>query len=183
MRLRRSERPDAALRFLVHDRPVEWLDRVYGPQTERVDRTVGDFVLERRDGLYAYQLAVVVDDLFMEIDEVVRGADLLGSTARQIQLVEALGGTPPSYAHVPLVVNAQGEKLSKRDAGLTLRSLRESGVRPEALAGYLGWSLGILDRAMPCPAGDLISRFSWESVGKETWVLPEDLAEELRRDG
>jgi glutamyl-tRNA synthetase len=182
-RLRRSGRPDAALRFLVHDRPVEWRDRVYGPRSERVDQTVGDFVLKRRDGLYAYQLAVVVDDLLMEITEVVRGADLLGSTARQIQLVEALGGAPPIYAHVPLVVNAQGEKLSKRDAGLTLRALRGSGVRPETLVGWLARSLGLLERPEAIPAAGLISRFSWESVGKETWVLPEDLAGELRWAG
>jgi glutamyl-tRNA synthetase len=167
---------DAAIRFQVHDRPVEWIDRIYGHQTERVDQTVGDFVLKRRDGLYAYQLAVVVDDLLMGINEVVRGADLLDSTARQIQLIEALGRTPPAYAHVPLVVNAQGEKLSKRDAGLTLRSLREAGVRPEALAGYLGWSLGILDRSEPCPAAELVPLFSWEKVRRETWVLaPNDL--------
>lgn len=182
-RLRSSERPDAALRFLVHDRPVEWLDRVHGLQTERVDRTVGDFVLKRRDGLWAYQLAVVVDDLLMEIDEVVRGADLLDSTARQIQLIEALGGRPPAYAHVPLVVNAHGEKLSKRDAGLTLRSLREAGVRPEALAGCLGWSLGLLDRPESCAAAELIARFSWERIGNESWVLPEDLAEICRPAG
>lgn len=164
---------DAAIRFLVHDRPVEWIDRVYGRQVERVDRTVGDFVLKRRDGLYAYQLAVVVDDLLMGINEVVRGADLLDSTARQIQLVEALGGEPPAYAHVPLVVNEQGEKLSKRDAGLTLRSLREEGVRPEELAGWLGWSLGILDRPEPCPAAELVPGFGWEKVGREAWRFPE----------
>jgi glutamyl-tRNA synthetase len=179
-RLRSSGRPDAALRFLVHDRPVEWTDRVQGPQTERVDRTVGDFVLKRRDGLWAYQLAVVVDDLLMEIDEVVRGADLLDSTARQIQLIEALGGNAPVYAHVPLVVNAQGEKLSKRDAGLTLHSLRESGVRPESLAGYLGWSLGLLDRPEASAAEDLVGRFTWEKIGKETWRLPEDLGASLK---
>lgn len=162
---------DAAIRFQVHDRPVEWIDRVYGRQIERVDQTVGDFVLKRRDGLYAYQLAVVVDDLLMGINEVVRGADLLDSTARQIQLIEALGGTPPAYAHVPLVVNAQGEKLSKRDAGLTLRSLREGGMHPEELAGYLGWSLGILERPEPCTAAELVPLFAWEKVRRETWVM------------
>jgi glutamyl-tRNA synthetase len=161
---------DAAIRFQAHGRPVEWIDRVYGRQVERVDQTVGDFVLKRRDGLYAYQLAVVVDDLLMGINEVVRGADLLDSTARQIQLIEALGGKPPSYAHIPLVVNAQGEKLSKRDAGLTLRSLRE-GMRPEELAGYLGWSLGLLDRAEACPAVELVPRFSWEKVRRDAWVV------------
>lgn len=162
---------DAAIRFQVHDKPVEWTDRVQGRQVERVDQTVGDFVLKRRDGLYAYQLAVVVDDLLMGINEVVRGADLLDSTARQIQLVEALGGTPPAWAHVPLVVNAQGEKLSKREAGLTLRSLREEGLKPEELAGWMGWSLGLLDRAEPCTAAELVPLFAWDKVRREAWVV------------
>src|SRR4029077_16225131 len=135
-RLREAARPDAAIRFRVHGRPVSFVDRVQGPITERVGLAVGDFLLKRRDGLWAYQLAVVVDDLAMEIGDVVRGADLLASTARQLQLIAALGGTPPTYAHVPLMVNARGEKLSKRDQGLTLRSLREAGVAPEAVAGY-----------------------------------------------
>ncbi len=182
-RLRNAERPGAALRFLVHDQPVPFTDRVYGPITERVDLAVGDFVLKRRDGLYAYQLAVVVDDLLMGIDDVVRGADLLASTARQIQLIEALGGAPPAYAHVPLVVNAGGEKLSKRDGGWTLRSLRESGVRPEAVTGYLAFSLGLLERPEPCRPGDLIPIFSWDRIalaGCKDWVLPADLAGLLR---
>ncbi|HEX7183282.1 MAG TPA: tRNA glutamyl-Q(34) synthetase GluQRS [Thermoanaerobaculia bacterium] len=172
----RASHPDAAIRFLVHDRPVTWRDRVQGERTERVDQTVGDFVLKRRDGLYAYQLAVVVDDLLMDITEVVRGADLLDSTARQIQLIEALGGTPPAYAHVPLVVNARGDKLSKRDQALTLRSLRESGTDPEPLVGWLAWSLGLLDRSEPCRPIDLVREFSWDRVGRETWVLPADWA-------
>ena len=141
-----------------------------------MDLTVGDFVLKRRDGLWAYQLAVVVDDLAMAIDDVVRGADLLASTARQIQLVEALGGTPPAYAHVPLMVTARGEKLSKRDRGLTLRSLREAGTAPEAVAGYLAHSLGLLDRPEPCHPADLVAVFAWEKIGRADWVLPEDLA-------
>lgn len=170
------ERPDAALRFLVHHRPVSFVDRVCGPVTERVDLAVGDFVLKRRDGLYAYQLAVVVDDLLMGIGDVVRGADLLASTARQIQLFEALGGTPPAWAHVPLVVNARGEKLSKRDRGVTLRSLREAGVHPEAFVGYLAWSLGLLDRPEPCRPAELIPAFSWERIRREDWRLPEDPA-------
>ena len=174
-RLREEARPDAAIRFRVHDRPVSFVDRVQGPIEERVDLAVGDFVLKRRDGLWAYQLAVVVDDLAMAIDDVVRGADLLASTARQIQLVEALGGTPPAYAHVPLMVNARGEKLSKRDRGLTLRSLREAGVAPEAVAGYLAHSLGLLDRPEPCRPADLVPVFAWERIGRGDWVLPEDL--------
>jgi len=171
-----DERPDAAIRFLVHDRPVTFVDRVQGPIVERVDLAVGDFVLKRRDGLWAYQLAVVVDDLAMKIDDVVRGADLLASTARQIQLIEALGGAPPAYAHVPLMVNARGGKLSKRDQGLTLRSLRAAGVTPEAVVGYLAHSLGLLDRPEPCRPADLVPVFAWERIGRADWVLPEDLA-------
>ncbi len=180
-RLRAAARPEAAIRFRVHERPVCFVDRLCGPVTERVDLAVGDFVLKRRDGLYAYQLAVVVDDLAMGIDDVVRGADLLASTARQIQLVEALGGTPPEYAHVPLMVTARGEKLSKRDQALTLRSLREAGVRPQDLAGYLACSLGLIDRPEPCHPADLVAVFAWERIGRGDWSLPEDLAGALAR--
>jgi glutamyl-tRNA synthetase len=174
-RLCGSGQAEAAIRFRVHDRPVSFTDRVFGLMTEQVDRTVGDFVLKRRDGLYAYQLAVVVDDLAMGIDDVVRGADLLASTARQTQLIEALGGVPPEYAHVPLVVNVRGEKLSKRDRSLTLRSLRESGVRPETVTGYLAFSLGLVDRPEPCRPADLAKVFAWERIGRVDWVLPEEL--------
>jgi len=178
--LRMSPEPDAAIRFLVESRPVMFEDRVYGSVEERTDLTTGDFVLKRRDGFYAYQLAVVVDDLLMGINEVVRGADLLDSTGRQIQLTEALGGAPPAYAHVPLVVNSRGEKLSKRDAGLTLRALRQYGVKAEQLAGFLGYSLGLLDRPTPVTASELVESFAWPKVPKQPLVLPDDLPERLR---
>lgn len=171
-----SDPPVAALRFLVQDTPVTFDDRVAGPLVEHVDRTVGDFVLRRRDGLYAYQLAVVVDDLLMEIDDVVRGRDLLDSTARQIQLLTALGGRVPAYAHVPLLLNAQGEKLSKRDEGLTLASLHEAGVEPRRLVGYLAWSLGWLNRPEACTPDDLIDGFDWAKTSSKDWTLPDDLA-------
>lgn len=167
---------EAALRFVVDPRPVTFDDRVEGPVTERVGETVGDFVLKRRDGRYAYQLAVVVDDLAMEIDDVVRGRDLLESTARQIQLLCALGGTVPAYAHVPLVQNSRGEKLSKRDEGLTLRALRHAGVTSEQLVGYLAFSLGLLDRPEGCRPADLVPGFDWGRIRRRDWVLPDDLA-------
>ena len=172
---------DAAIRFQVHGRPLVFEDRVYGTITERVDETVGDFVLKRRDGLYAYQLAVVVDDLLMGIGEVVRGEDLLASTARQIQLIEALGGTPPAYAHLPLVVDVTGAKLSKRDASLDLHALRAAGVQPAQLAGYLGYSLGLLPEPARCTAANLVSRFRWDVLSKAPWQLPGDLTTELLR--
>ena len=180
-RLRGMDDPDAALRFVVHDRPVTFEDRVQGTVSERVSETTGDFVLKRRDGLFAYQLAVVADDLAMGITEVVRGADLLDSTARQLQLIEALGGEPPMYAHLPLVLNAEGEKLSKRDEALTLRSLRESGAAPEALVGALAHSLGLAETPEPCTTASLVERFAWERVRRDPWRLPADFAERLRR--
>jgi glutamyl-Q tRNA(Asp) synthetase len=104
-----------ALRFRVPDREVLFVDRVQGEQRANVARTVGDFVLRRRDGLFAYQLAVVVDDAEQGITDVVRGNDLLSSTARQILLQEALGLPRPAYMHLPLAVDDKGLKLSKTD--------------------------------------------------------------------
>jgi glutamyl-tRNA synthetase len=167
---------DAALRFRVEEGEVRFADRLQGEQVERVDRTVGDFVLKRRDGLYAYQLAVVVDDLRMGIDEVVRGADLLASTARQIALCEALGGTPPAYAHVPLVLDAQGGKLSKRDAAADIASLRAGGAAAEQVVGYLAWSLGLLAAPAARRAADLVPLFAWRRLGRAPFRLPADPA-------
>jgi glutamyl-tRNA synthetase len=170
----RAPRPDAALRFRTDAREVRFVDRVHGEQVERVDLTAGDFVLKRRDGLYAYQLAVVVDDLAMEIDEVVRGADLLASTARQAQLLDALGGTRPAYAHLPLMLATDGGKLSKRHPELTLASLRAAGARPEQVTGYLAWSLGLLDAPRACLPADLVTAFDWRRIGRDDFVTPAD---------
>ncbi len=178
-RHRAQARPEAALRFRVEKGLVAFEDRVYGEQQEDVAGAVGDFVLKRRDGLYAYQLAVVVDDLAMGINEVVRGRDLLDSTARQMQLIAALGGRPPAYAHLPLVLNAAGEKLSKRDAGLTLAALREAGARPEALVGAFAHSLGLLDRAEPVSATELVALFDWNRLSTEDWVLSQNFTSTL----
>ncbi len=174
-------RHDLALRFAVASEPVSFVDRVYGTLAERTDLTVGDFVVKRRDGVYAYQLAVVVDDAAMGVTEVVRGADLLSSTGRQIQLYEALSLPAPAFAHLPLVRNAAGEKLSKRDRGLSVRALREDGIPAEALVGYLAYSLGLLSEPKSMAAVDLISDFSWKRIRREDWMLPEDLGRILRR--
>ena len=172
---------NAAIRFLVPEGEIAFQDRLYGAQQQDVAKTVGDFVLRRRDGLFSYQLAVVVDDLRMGITEVVRGKDLLSSTARQILLVHALGGKSPAYGHVPLVVNAEGKKLSKRDQGLTVASLRESGVSPRVLVGYLAFSLGLLPYPQPQRPHDLVAHFAWPRIThKRVWQLPHDLAASLR---
>ncbi len=167
------------IRFKVGPGIRAFTDLVQGRIEQDVQAAVGDFVVKRRDGLFAYQLAVVVDDLAMEISEVVRGEDLLHSTARQLMLIEALGGKPPVYAHVPLIRNAEGEKLSKRDAGLTLRALREAGVRPEQLVGYFAYSLGLINEIIPVTPGALLPYFRWEKIAKKDWVLPADLVAQL----
>jgi glutamyl-tRNA synthetase len=170
----RAPRPDAALRFRAGEREVRFVDRIQGEQVERVDLAVGDFVLKRRDGFYAYQLAVVVDDLRMGIDDVVRGADLLASTARQLQLLEALGGPVPAYAHVPLVLGERGEKLSKRDPAPTLAGLRAAGASPEQVVGYLAFSLGLLPTARACRPADLLPELDWRRIGTADFVAPAD---------
>lgn len=114
-----APRPDPAIRLRVADGcEIAFEDAVHGRITQRVDRDVGDFVLLRTDGLWAYQLAVVVDDAEQGISDVVRGADLLDSTPRQVLLQQALGLPTPRYTHLPLLLGDDGRKLSKSDAAL-----------------------------------------------------------------
>ena len=118
-------------RFRVPDgRTIAFSDALQGTVCRTAGVDFGDFVVWRRDDLAAYELAVVADDHAMEIAEVVRGADLLTSTARQILLYEALGWTPPAFCHAPLVCDASGQRLAKRTGGLAIRELREAGWTP-----------------------------------------------------
>jgi len=110
----RAVRPAHAMRIRVDRARIDFTDRVQGPQAQDLARDVGDFVVRRADGLFAYQLAVVVDDDAQGVTHVVRGADLLVSTPRQIHLQRLLGYAPPSYMHVPIAIDARGEKLSKQ---------------------------------------------------------------------
>ena len=173
-----AARADAALRFRVEPGVVGWDDAVVGRVEEDVARAVGDVVLRRRDGVFAYQLAVVVDDLAMGVTEVVRGQDLLDSTARQILLIRALGGVEPRYAHLPLVVGDDGEKLSKRDGSLTVRALREAGVAATALVGWLAAALGQGDLGPRTPS-EVAASFDLARVRPEPIVVPGDLADRL----
>ncbi|MFN7990038.1 MAG: tRNA glutamyl-Q(34) synthetase GluQRS [Thermoanaerobaculia bacterium] len=126
-------RAPRAVRFRVPEGTIAFEDRVRGRVDEDVARAVGDFVVKRADGPFAYQLAVVVDDAAQGVTEVVRGGDLLSSTARQIALQEALGLPTPAYAHLPLVLGPDGRKLGKRDGALPLDALDERRAR-ETLA-------------------------------------------------
>jgi glutamyl-tRNA synthetase len=127
----------------------------------------------------AYQLAVVVDDAVQGVTEVVRGDDLIPSTPRQLLLYDALGLRPPSFAHVPLVVGPDGRRLAKRHGDTRLSTLRSAGVAPEALVGLLAWSCGWLGRIEPVRPGDLLSRFSLESIPRQPFVLTPKLLEAI----
>lgn len=121
---------------------VSFDDLANGPNAHALE-ALGDFVLRRADGVFAYQLAVAVDDADMRIDVVVRGRDLLTSTPRQLHLMHLLGyNSTPRYAHLPLVVDSAGERLSKRTSGASVRALREAGVGPEAVMAWLRGVLG-----------------------------------------
>ena len=139
-----------AMRFRAPDEVIAFDDLVAGHYEENVAERSGDFVVRRADGLFAYQLAVVVDDAEQGVTQVVRGADLLSSTPRQIALQRALGYPTPVYAHLPLVTNAEGEKISKRDGALPLPMLDDSRVRESmALAlWHLGFEAETLDEAL-----------------------------------
>ena len=148
-----------AVRLKVPDRELVVEDRWQGKVVENVWRTVGDFVLRRGDGVYAYQLAVVVDDLAMGITEVVRGADLLGSAARQALLCELLGSRPPRYAHHALVVGADGARLAKRASGVSLGNHRREGASADALVASLTDALGLAAGGSPTSPRELFSSF------------------------
>lgn len=149
-------RQPRSLRFRVAAGTTTFEDRIQGRQQQLVSESVGDFVLKRADGFHAYQLAVVVDDAWQGIDQILRGADLLLSTPRQLQLQRALGCSQPSYAHVPLVLDPMGRKLSK-----SLASAPVDGHDPLP-ALRLVWSL--LGQT-PLPS-DLAPREVWD------WAIP-----------
>lgn len=136
-----------AWRIRVDDRPVRWTERRDGsPHVESLPQTCGDFIVRRADGIWAYQLAVVVDDGASAVTDVVRGADLASSTARQLRLHEWLGLAPPRYFHVPVVAGADGEKLSKQNGARPLE-LREPLRELRQAAAHLG--LGRIDATDP----------------------------------
>jgi glutamyl-tRNA synthetase len=170
---RAMKRPPA-LRVRLPEEIVSYQDGAVGLVTQDLSRDVGDFVLRRGDGVFAYQLAVVVDDAAAGVTDVVRGADLVTSTPRQIWLARALGERPPRYAHVALVVAADGSRLEKRSASTRVRGLRESGVRPESIVGCLAHGLGLVPDAGPTTADDVAARCGSGAIAwrLEPWPTP-----------
>lgn len=147
-----------ALRVRVGDVPLSFMDRIHGEQVDDLQSSIGDFVIKRADGVYAYQLAVVVDDAFQRVTEVVRGTDLLDSTARQVWLQQCLGLPTPGYVHIPTAVLPDGSKLSK--------SLDSDPICRQRPAEALRAALIFLGHEPP--AGDLASIWNWAI---ENWSI------------
>ena len=157
----------AAVRLMVPDEEISFLDGHYGKQQVNLAQHCGDYILRRKDGAWAYQLAVVVDDASMRITEVVRGRDLLLSTPQQLHLFQTLGFEAPSYIHHPLLINEDGQRLCKRDKSLDLGYLREKHVTPEEIIGRLAYLAGIIPEPTPTLPKDLLPFFTWQKVPKE----------------
>jgi glutamyl-tRNA synthetase len=164
-----GDRP-LAWRFRVSRSPA-FTDRYRGPTHINLRQLGGDFVVWKSAGTPAYQLAVVVDDAAQGVTEVIRGDDLAPSTPRQLLLYDALGLTLPEFAHVPLVVGPDGRRLAKRHGDTRLAALREAGMPPEELVGFLAWSCGWLDKPAPATPRELVSLFRLEGIPKQPFVL------------
>ena len=166
----------AALRLMVPPQPlaeVYCVDRHYGEVSENLASHCGDFIVRRRDGAWAYQLAVVVDDAYMGVTEVVRGRDLMLSAPQQIYVARLLGFSPPAFAHIPLLVNAQGQRLSKRDLSLDMGTLR-ARYSAEQLLGKLALLTGMAADDTPITARELLQGFSWERIPHKDIVCPQN---------
>ena len=163
-----------ALRLRVPEETVTFTDGHLGEVTEYLPTDCGDFLLRRSDGLFAYQLAVVVDDAAMGVTEVVRGADLLSSTPRQLLLYELLGWEAPEFYHFPLLLSPDGRRLSKRDGDLGLAVLRER-YTPEEIIGKLAYLAGQNPGGGPRTPEALAEDFHWDAVPRRDIPLPEGL--------
>jgi glutamyl-tRNA synthetase len=159
-----------AWRFRVRDAP-DFVDGFRGPVRIDRERLGGDFVVWKSAGTPAYQLAVVVDDADSGVTEVVRGDDLVPSTPRQLLLYQSLSRRAPRFVHVPLVVGPDGRRLAKRHGDTRLASLRDAGVRPEALGGLLAWSCGWLPRPEPITTRELLPHFRLDSIPRHQFIL------------
>lgn len=155
--------------------PLSFHDAFAGLQSCNLGRELGDFVVCKHDGTPSYQLAVVLDDHGMGVNEVLRGDDLIPSTFRQLAIYEFFGWPAPGYAHVPLVVGPDGRRLAKRHGDTRISMLREAGHGPERLVGLLAWSCGLRPTAEPVTARDLLPNFDLARLPRTPLVLTEGL--------
>ena len=163
-----------AWRVRVPAEEIAFTDGHLGRYAENLAADCGDFIVRRADGGFAYQLAVVVDDALMGVTQVVRGADLLSSTPRQLWLYRTLGLPAPEFYHPPLLLAPDGRRLSKRDGDQSLEHL-QARYTPEQIIGKLAWVCGLTDTPVPRSPAELGDGFSWEKVPKTDICLPEGL--------
>lgn len=172
-RARRTGRAPA-LRLRVPEEEITFIDGHMGEYGEWLPEDCGDFLLRRSDGMFAYQLAVVVDDAAMGVTEVVRGADLLASTPRQLLLYRLLRLEAPAFYHFPLLLGSDGQRLSKRNADAGLDTLGERYTASEIL-GKLAYLAGFNPSAEPRSGESLLADFAWEKVPRADIRIPEGL--------
>jgi glutamyl-tRNA synthetase len=164
----------AGLRLRSQHGRVAFVDLLHGQLEEDVEKTPGDFLILRRDKTPAYHLAVVLDDAADGVAEVVRGDDLLASTGRQVLLAEKLHLPPVNHAHVPLVQDAHGQRLAKRDHARALRELRAQGVPPTAIVAWAAVSANQVEPGLRAlRASELIGDFDLRRVGTASTLVPE----------
>ena len=167
-----SRNSPAAIRLLVPDEVIAFTDGHYGRQEVNLAKHCGDYILRRKDGAWAYQLAVVVDDALMGVTEIVRGRDLLLSTPQQIHLHQTIASFSPFhpftfspfYYHHPLLINENGQRLCKRDKSLDLSVLREKHKNSDEIVGFLACLAGIIPAPAPAKPQDLLPLFDWQKV-------------------
>jgi glutamyl-tRNA synthetase len=168
---RESSGRHPALRLRADGVSRTFVDLIHGPFAGVVD----DVVLGRNDGMPAYNLAVVVDDAYQGVECVVRGDDLLSSTPRQMLIAELLGLPPVSYAHVPLVLNGERQRLAKRDGAVTLMDQLARGMSVESVLGLFASSLGLRSTSAPTAAADLLDGFNLSQLLRTPWVPPVEM--------
>lgn len=161
----RQEKPNRtpSWRYRVPPREIDVDDLVAGSFAQKLASDVGDFPVRRADALFAYQLAVVVDDGLMGVTDVLRGSDLLSSTPRQVELFEALDLPVPRFWHVPLMLDEAGERMSKRDGSDSIQMLREQGMTPPEVVGRLAASVGLAEPDEAVSAGRLLDRLDLDT--------------------
>lgn len=160
-----------ATRLFVPDEDITFTDGICGPQRVNLAHHCGDFLLRRADGAWSYQLAVVADDAAMGITEVLRGNDLLLSAAQQIYLYRLLGYAVPEFVHTPLVCNAAGQRLSKRDNSMSMEELR-CRFTPAELLGKVAFAGGLTDTSEPCTTAELLGVFDRSRITRAPHVEP-----------
>ena len=159
-----------AWRVQVPEETVSFRDQIQGDYAQNLAAECGDFILRRSDGVYAYQLAVVVDDAFQGVTQVVRGSDLLDSAPRQLWLQSNLGLPHPEYGHVPLLLSPDGRRLAKRDRDLELSQLKERFTAPQ-LVGRLALAAGLLPEYAPVTPQELLPHFAWDKLPRQDFVF------------